>query len=169
MEPQDIFTALENNGAVFQALLSNKTPQEYLWKPAPDKWSLLEVVCHLYDEEREDFRARVKHTLETPDNPLPPIDPEGWVAARKYAEQDYHKMLEQFLTERKQSVAWLKGLPDPNWANAFQHARFGPLSARLFLDNWLAHDYLHMRQIDRIQYQYLTAHSSVDMRYAGEW
>lgn len=29
--------------------------------PAPEKWCLLEIVFHLYDEEREEFRARVNY------------------------------------------------------------------------------------------------------------
>ena len=29
------------------------------WKPEPSQWSILEVVCHLGDEEVEDFRRRL--------------------------------------------------------------------------------------------------------------
>ena len=60
-----ITTALGQNKAVFENLLSGIDEQTYLWKPSANKWCLLEIVCHLYDEEREDFRARVKHVLGT--------------------------------------------------------------------------------------------------------
>lgn len=69
---------LTENLPVFRDLLSNMTNEEYLYRPAPEKWCALEIVCHLVDEEREDFRARTRHVLEQPDAPLPSIDPVGW-------------------------------------------------------------------------------------------
>ena len=81
------------NTVAFVSLLSGASDEEYLWRPAPGKWCLLEIVCHLCDEERDDFRARVRHVLETPDQPMPPIDPPGWVTERKYLAQNFEEML----------------------------------------------------------------------------
>ena len=61
------------------------------------KWSTLEVVCHLYDEEREDFRQRLDIILHRPEAKWPPIDPVGWVSARKYNERDLAQSLAEFL------------------------------------------------------------------------
>jgi hypothetical protein len=36
-------------------LVASMTPTEAQFKPNPASWSILEVICHLYDEEREDF------------------------------------------------------------------------------------------------------------------
>ena len=47
--------------------------------------------------------------------------------------------------------------------------KMGPLSARFFLENWLAHDFLHMRQINRRKYEYLRAHVGNALDYAGDW
>ena len=66
-----IINELSKNRNVFKELLSGLTAEMYLWMPNPGKWCLLEIVCHLYDIEREDFRARTKHVLETPAAPLP--------------------------------------------------------------------------------------------------
>ncbi|MCB0517943.1 MAG: DinB family protein [Lewinellaceae bacterium] len=160
---------LERNKAVFQQLLENKTAAEYRWRPAPDKWSLLEIVGHLYDEEREDFKARVHHVLENPKLPLPPINPVGWVAERDYAGQDYGATLAKFLTERKESVLWLRSLVSPNWENTCHHPTLGAMSAKKFLANWLAHDYLHIRQINRYNFQYFQQQAQEDLSYAGDW
>ena len=91
-------------------MFSGLNDEEIRWKPAPEKWCLLEVICHLHDEEREDFRARVNHTLVTPDSPLPSIDPTGWVTSRSYMEQDFHEMKKKFLAERRSSIEWLRAL-----------------------------------------------------------
>jgi hypothetical protein len=160
---------LSQNREVFRSLLAGLTPELYRWKPAPDKWCLLEMVCHLRDEEVEDFRTRVRVTLESPDTAPPPIDPVGWVQSRDYIGQDYEAELGAFLAERADSVAWLRGLVDPHWDHAYQHPALGRLSAHLFIHNWLAHDYLHFRQITRLKYQYLAAISGEDLSYAGDW
>lgn len=165
-----IIEQLENNTATFRHLLEAIPKEEYLWKPQPEKWCLLEVVCHLYDEEREDFRTRVKQVLENPELPLKPIDPEGWVSSRKYIEQDYDEKLNAFLTERELSVDWLRSLNNPKWDNAHNHPKFGPHTAALFFTNWLAHDYLHIRQIIGLKHAYLKEMSQQqDLNYAGKW
>ncbi len=169
MEHQHIISNLAANESVFRAILSGVSREDYLWKQAENKWCLLEIVCHLYDEEREDFRKRIKHVLNTPHEPLSPIDPVGWVAERKYIEQDYEAKLEGFLEERRASIQWLNGLIDPKWEQAIQHATLGALSADLFLANWLAHDYLHIRQITKLKYDHLQKKSGEDLSYAGNW
>ena len=161
--------ALAANANTFKAMLSGVPKEIHLWKPAPDKWCLLEIACHLFDEEREDFRLRVKHALFTPELPLSPINPQGWVTERKYMEEDYEKKVTSFLAERAGSVKWLESLSNPNWKSAHQHPKFGAMSAELFLANWLAHDYLHFRQITRTKYLYLKGHSGILLDYAGEW
>ncbi len=169
MDHGQIINELARNRKVFDALLSETENEATLWKPAHDKWCLLEVVCHLYDEEREDFRARVKHCLEDPARPLSAIDPVGWVEKRKYIEQDFDEKLLSFLDERKISIEWLRLLEDPNWENAHDHPTQGRMSARLFLASWLAHDYIHIRQINRIKYEYLDATTQDSLKYAGNW
>jgi len=160
---------LEHNISVFESLLINKTEKEYLWRPNQEKWCLLEIVCHLVDEEQDDFRARVKHTLENPNMPLKPINPEGWVKERDYISKDYKDTLLLFLKERKSSILWLTSLKDVLWDNAINHPDLGKLSAELFLTNWLAHDYLHIRQIMKYKYDYLKLKTNLDLSYAGNW
>ncbi|WP_299548641.1 DinB family protein [Seonamhaeicola sp.] len=169
MEPQEIISKLEKNQHVFSALLQGKSEDDYLWRPKPNKWNLLEIVCHLLDEEQLDFRARTKHTLENPSELPEPIDPEGWVKKHDYASKDYNKTLERFLEERTKSVAWLKTQINSRWDHAYEHPKLGPLSAKLFLNNWLAHDYLHIRQINRYHYEYFNSKSDTKLHYAGDW
>lgn len=167
MDHHFIIRSLASNKKVFHDLLTNKSKSEYLWKPHAEKWCLLEIVCHLFDEEREDFRTRVKHTLESPNTLLPPIDTVGWVTSREYMEQDYEQMVAEFLNERTASVNWLNALLKPNWTNSYKHAELGSLSAEHFLANWLAHDLLHFRQIIKLQFQFLQSNTHIDLTYAG--
>lgn len=53
-------TRFSNNREVFEGLLKGVSLEQVRWKPSADKWSMLEVINHLYDEEREDFRLRLE-------------------------------------------------------------------------------------------------------------
>jgi len=169
MNERQIIKELIRNRQVFEALLSGTTDEALMWKPALNKWSLLEIVCHLFDEEREDFRARVKHCLETPTLPLHPIDPVGWVTSRNYIEQDFDDKLASFLREREVSIAWLTSLQNPSWENSHDDPKLGKMSASKFLSNWLAHDHIHIRQINRVKYEYLNEFTEESLNYAGDW
>ena len=169
MNYEIIIRTMESNRQVFYHLFAGLTHEECLWKPAQEKWCLLEVLCHLYDEERGDFRTRLKSVLDNPQKPFPPIDPIKWVTEHKYLEQNYNAMLPKWLEERKHSIDWLRSLQSPSWDNTYQHPTLGPMSGNFILANWLEHDYLHIRQITRLKHQYLEATSGEKLTYAGQW
>lgn len=169
MAPEKIFDELHRNKNVFHELLCNIPKEITLWSQTPEKWCLMEVVCHLYDEEREDFRTRVKCVLEDPETPPPSFDPLIWVKERNYKDQIYDHVLSNFLKEREASVQWLRTIQNPKWSNTYLHPKLGPMSAYLFLTNWLAHDYLHIRQIIRLKFDYLKEKSGEVLNYAGNW
>jgi len=165
----DIIEQLRQNKFVFQSLLEGVQPELITWRPKPDKWCLLEIVCHLYDEEQYDFRYRVQWVLEQPNVLPPPFNPLDWVKDHNYIEQDYKAMLNKFLNEREVSIKWFKGLKNPNWSNSYVHAEFGETTAKHYLDNWLAHDYLHLRQIVKQKFDYLNSQTNENLEYAGIW
>jgi hypothetical protein len=78
-------------------------------------------------------------------------------------------MMAAFLQERKNSVIWLNGLENPNWDSAYQHPKMGPLKAKMFLTNWLEHDYLHMRQLLTLKHNLLKETTGENLDYAGNW
>ncbi len=164
-----VIDRMEANARVFESLIRGVSAELAGWKPAPDKWSIIEVVNHLYDEEREDFRQRLELVLTDPALDWPPIAPQEWVKTRAYGERDLNESLDNFLRERQKSLAWLRSLGAPHLES--RHEREGgSLSAGDLLASWLAHDFLHVRQLTRLQWQYLTAIASpFQTDYAGPW
>ncbi len=169
MDHSAIISELARNRLVFEKLLSKKPKATYLWKPSKEQWCVLEIVCHLLDEEREDFKSRIRHLFEHPNTPPPAFDQVAWVTERKYVEQNYEEKLYEFLDERDKSIIWLQSLENPAWMNAYKHPKLGKVTAECFLANWLAHDYLHIRQVDRINYRHLQESSQHPLDYAGKW
>lgn len=164
-----IIDQLEKHKEVIPALLKTEEAETHLWKATPDTWCLLEVACHLVDEETDDFRIRVQTALAPDKYPFIPIDPVSWVESRKYIKQNYGAKIACWISEREKSVSWLKNLETPDWNSAFIHNQLGPMSAGTLLANWLAHDYMHIRQILRIKHAYLAQTSGQDLSYAGKW
>lgn len=157
------------NRGVFESLVRDVSVDQARWKPSPDKWSMLEVVNHLYDEEREDFRQRLELVLADPLQRWPPIDPRGWVIARAYNERELDASLNNFFAEREKSLAWLRQLSEPNWQNSNEGPN-GILTAGDLLASWLAHDFLHIRQLTRLHWQYVGAIANpYKTNYAGPW
>jgi len=164
-----IIEQLAKNKTIFQNLLKVENEELVLWKQAHEKWCLLDIACHLLDEEIYDFKFRTQWVLEKPNQTLPPIDPIGWVTNHDYINQDYSTTINKFLDERENSILWLQSLKNPNWNLFFEHTKLGTLTAKHFLTNWLAHDYLHIKQILKLKYDYLKYKSGENLDYAGIW
>ena len=155
---------------VLSASVQGISDDNLRWKPEKKAWSILEVVCHLGDEEVEDFPLRLKLTLQDPAEPWPGIDPEGWATGRKYNEQDLGESLSRFAEQREGSLKWLSTLVDPDWTREHHHALMGSMPAGSMLGSWVAHDTLHLRQIAKRRYQLIQIHAGAySLKYAGEW
>ena len=160
---------LKDNAERINVLVRGVSIEEARWKPDRDSWSILEVVNHLYDEEREDFRVRLDIILHHPNREWPPIDPEGWVTEQKYNARDLDESLENFQHERKVSLEWLVSLGDVNWDEIYR-ASFGPMRGGDMFTSWVTHDHFHMRQLVELHRALTLAQAkpySVD--YAGAW
>ena len=168
--PTDITARLAANADVIRKLCRGVTGAQARRRFAPDQWSLLEVINHLDDEEREDFRTRVEYTLYRPGQAWPPIHPSAWVEERHYNARSLQPSLESFLAERARSIAWLNGLVQPNWETSATHPSAGVLTAGDLLASWLAHDFLHIRQLNEWHYRmHAAATPTRRVDYAGEW
>jgi hypothetical protein len=169
MEVSRAIELLKAHAEAIRGLAAGTPPEQASWKPAPESWSILEVVNHLYDEEREDFRQRLDYSLNRPGEAWPPIDPQGWVVQRQYNSRDLEQSLRNLLEERQRSLIWLETLGRPN-LEAVQTAPFGEIRIGDLLAAWVAHDLLHMRQLVELQWAWaLKEAAPFDVRYAGEW
>jgi len=66
-EPRDVLTSarieLARFPLVLDALLSDLDPVSWRTRPDASEWAPVEIVCHLRDEETEDFGARLRVVL----------------------------------------------------------------------------------------------------------
>ncbi|MBE3144729.1 MAG: DinB family protein [Planctomycetes bacterium] len=170
MEPKLIIEQLELDGYRIRLLVEGVSPEQAHLKPNPESWSILEVINHLYDEEKEDFRAHLIFILNNPTGNWPSIDPQGWVTTRGYNQREVGQSLKNYQAERKISIDWLKTLDVSDWNEGVTAPWGGLITAGDMLSSWASHDLLHMRQFVELHHAYvlqLAAPYNVD--YAGTW
>jgi hypothetical protein len=161
---------LQRNAQTVNAQLSGVTSDQWRWRPSVEAWNMLEVICHLVDEEREDFRARLDRVLHRPDEPWTPIHPGVWVTERNYDARDPERMLLEFRQERARSIDWLHGLRNPVWSQASTAGVGRPETAGDLLAAWIAHDLLHIRQLNELHYaRHAHLVQPYRIEYAGDW
>ena len=160
---------LQTHADAIRSLAQNISDEQAHWKPDPESWSVLEVLCHLYDEECFDFRVRLDIILHHPEEPWPPIDPKGWVASHQYSQRHLAQTVVNFLAERQKSLAWLQELESPDWQSSCK-TPWGSMTAGDMFAAWVAHDLLHLRELVVLHYAYIARtverHTVI---YAGEW
>ena len=170
MDFEYLLLQMEHHAEAIRALATGISGEQACWKPDPDSWSILEVINHLYDEERQDFRIRLDILLRDSHEEWPAIDPQGWVTEREYNRRDLADSLGKFLSEREQSLAWLRGLASPDWSAARPVPRGGLYTVGDMFAAWVAHDVLHLRQLVELDYAYLVrAAEPHGVGYAGDW
>ena len=169
MEFNTLYQELQNSTEMIRALLLGLAQEEVQMKPNPESWSILEVVCHLYDIEREDFREHLDFILHRQNEEYHVIDPQSWIQERKYNEQNFVEMREKFFAERKQSLEWLRETSESDWETTYT-SQYGSASAGEMFSCWVAHDNLHLRQfveLRRARIEIVT--KPYPLEYAGDW
>ncbi len=115
------------------------------------------------------FRARLNLTLFDPEIDWPAIDPPAWVIARGYDQRELETSLNNFLAEREKSLLWLQQLAAPRWENRHLLPNRSRTAGDL-LASWLAHDFLHIRQLARLHWQHVGSIAAPHQtEYAGPW
>jgi hypothetical protein len=169
MEFKTLYQELEHSMEMIRALLAGINQEESQIKPDAESWSVLEVVCHLYDEEREDFREHLDFILHRQNEEWHQIDPQGWVTKRKYNEQNLAEMQEKFFAERQKSLEWLMEISNSVWETTYT-SQHGSVSAGEMFCCWVAHDNLHVRQLTELRRNWIERMTRpYDIQYAGDW
>lgn len=112
--PGDIRNQLEIQGTETLALLRGIDAERSLFRYAPDKWSIRDVVNHLTDTERL-FVFRAFWFARGFDSPLPSFD-QGVAAASAAADdRTWSSLVEEFAAVRSATVTFFQTLPEDAW------------------------------------------------------
>jgi DinB superfamily len=152
---QDVAADLEvlrATNARLKAALKGVPRKLALWTPAPGKWSIQEIVCHMRDMEEQAYLDRYRRILDADDARLPDVD--GDVAALEggYRSRKLPEVLRDWSRLRKECLALLKRVKGDGWARTGTLEGTGPVSlAALVRRHARGNDAAHLEQIQEIK------------------
>ncbi|HEY6339049.1 MAG TPA: DinB family protein [Candidatus Sulfotelmatobacter sp.] len=118
-------------------------------RPAPDKWSVGEILAHLAEAEIVGgFRMRL--ILGAPGTAIVAFDQDAWVVSGHYAKRDPRKSVEQFRVLREANLVLLKSLTPEQWKQYGMHSERGQESIEHIVRMFAGHDLNHLRQVEAI-------------------
>jgi hypothetical protein len=116
------------------------------WKPAPERWSISEVLAHM--TEIEDLYAGRARRIVAEDAPkflrYAQPDPDSPNAG---TQGDTVEILAHFNSLRRDNVAFLKSMPENSGSPTGHHSELGQITLLQMLCEWASHDLGHIRQI----------------------
>ncbi len=118
-------------------------------RPAPDKWSVSEILAHLADAEIV-VAWRIRSILGAPGTPIQAYDQDAWATAGNYTKREPRKSIEQFRAMRDANLAFYKSLRPEQWKQSGMHAERGEESIERVARMIAGHDINHILQIERI-------------------
>jgi len=125
-------------------------PEEKLLRgPAPKKWSVVEIIAHLAEDELSSS-WRYRQMIEHDGAELLGFDQDEWARLGDYRSWSAHDALEMFRLLREANLRMLDMLSPDEWERTGKHAERGRLTVRVLASHMAAHDINHMQQIDRL-------------------
>ena len=123
-----------------------------MWRPAPGKWSIHEIVCHMRDAERLGYLHRYTEILAKDNPTFPDVDGDALALERQYRRLNLRDVLRDWRAARKESLALLKRVTGGQWTRIGIHELAGPMSLETVLQRQaLGNDQAHLIQIENIK------------------
>ena len=136
---------LEAAPAILRGLMCELSSEDAQWKPAPDRFSVAEVLAHLSHSEGHCYRLRLDRFM-TEDMPeLEPDDAQMHLAL--YRNADFDEAFGRFESERSANVGLLRGLSAEAGRRVARHLSADVITLSEMLHEWALHDLGHIRQI----------------------
>jgi hypothetical protein len=127
-------------------LLKGLSEKELSRRPAPDKWSIKEVVAHLADGEVI-MGSRIRFVAAQDRPPLPGYDQDLFVQNLGVHMVKTKDLLHAFAMARKLNVQLLERLPESALDRTGMHAERGEESIRTMITMYAGHDIIHEEQV----------------------
>ena len=136
---------LEATPGILRGLMSELNDDDARWKPAPDRFSVAEVLAHLSHSESHCYRMRLDRFMAESRPTFEPDDAQMYLDL--YRDADPEDAFDQFEEQREINVEYLRGLPSKAGGRVALHREAGQITLNQMLHEWALHDLGHIRQI----------------------
>lgn len=107
----DIFQLLKQQIEDLSQILQNTSDAEASVRPAPEEWSIKEVLGHICDSERI-FAYRALRIARADETALPGFEQDDYVKATDFNQRSLADLLEEFSLQRRSNILCFQALGD---------------------------------------------------------
>jgi hypothetical protein len=152
-ELTDLLERFRRGAELLAVATTGAAGTELDFRPAPDKWCVRQIVCHLADTEAV-YVMRLRLVLAE-DNPvLYPFNGDLWAERLDYGRRKISQALETFRKLRTENYELLKEMPEEAFSRPCTHAEVGPWTLRDLILNGALHLEDHVKQIQGVRAAY---------------
>src|SRR5579862_7971021 len=128
---------------IFRALLNNVSDTQAYWKPAPERFSIAELLEHQSHIEAHYFRIHADQILAAANPEIAPYDQNAYYAQGTYSNRDAEESLAHWEEQREDNIELLRGLEPSQLSRTARHPEVGEFTLSHLLNEWALHDLGH--------------------------
>ena len=147
-ERNDCIRRYAEGAALLTEALASVPAEALKWRPAPEKWSVHEVIVHCADSEAN-AHMRIRYLAGEPNPVIQAYDEAHWAREMDYHAHPIDLALATVVAVRANTVPLLRRLTDADWAKGGRHTGTGVYGAEDWLRSYAEHLEVHTRQIER--------------------
>jgi hypothetical protein len=150
LHPVNIYR--ETSGLIRQSV-AGLTEEQLEWKPAPEKWSVKEVVAHLVDSSLV-HGVRIRKIVAEQAQPFILYDQDAWVSSSYSNQASLHDIISAFEALLAYNSLFYERLTQEDWNRKGLNNGKEVSVAELF-EGFIRHVHTHLVQIERTKAAYL--------------
>jgi hypothetical protein len=135
--------------AILTGLVSGLPEQVIQRRPHPDKWSVLEIIAHLAEDELVSS-WRYRQMIENSGCTLAAFNQDEWARLGDYQSWDLRDSLQMFRLLREANLRLFRNLALDEWERFGIHAERGTIRVLDLARHMAGHDRNHLAQIHSI-------------------
>ncbi len=145
-DPADVLRATP---ARLTKVLSGMTPEQIEYKPAPQKWSIREILSHIADcEIAWAWRLRLIYGSDNPT--LQPFEQDAWANAYEGAGYTAEAARSTWSAARRWNLALIETLTPEQKQRPATHPELGAITLWTVAEIAAGHDVHHLTQLEKV-------------------
>ena len=149
MEGKDAVAVQRETAAKLAKLVEGASGDQLARRPAPDKWSVSEILVHLAEAEVSCF-WRYRQMIEHNGSTIIPFDQDLWYKLGEYGSRDPQESLQLFRLMRDANLRMFDQLAPEHWQRGGVHTERGPMTLADLARQMAGHDINHVAQVQKL-------------------
>jgi hypothetical protein len=147
-ERESLIARYEHGPVLLRDAFAQVPREAWKWKPAPEKWSVFEIVCHCADSETN-AAMRIRYLLAEEKPQVLGYDEARWAKVLDYHQERIELALAAVDVVRARTVNLLRQMPEAAWSIVGTHTQSGAYGPEDWLKVYAEHLEKHSGQIER--------------------